>query len=266
MAGWTVDDIPWHEFEADKVKPELVSLVKAASMVEHNGYDYARYLCEVFADDMEFQKVIHQWAIEEVNHGVVLRKWAELADPTFDFDKSFEMFKNGYKLPVNVKASVRGSGCGELVARCVVETGTSMYYTAMKEYTDEPALKAVCGKIAADEFRHYKLFYDHLNQYLCKENVGFLKRFGVAVGRIAESEDDELAYAFFAAHHNGEDAQYNRKVYTKKYFSCVGKLYRKAHIDKMTSMVFKAIGLKPHTLFNTLFSYVAWNTLKLRSS
>lgn len=265
MTAWTVDDVAWHEFEADKIKPELVSLVKAACMVEHNGYDYARYLCEVFADDLEFQGVIKQWAEEEVKHGIVLRKWAELADPGFDFDKSFEMFKTGYKLPVNVKSSVRGSGCGELIARCVVETGTSIYYTAMKEYSDEPVLKAVSAKIAADEFRHYKLFYDHLNNYIRKENIGFLRRVGVALGRIAESEDDELAYAFFAAHHNGVSGQYNRRLYTKKYFACVMKLYRKPHIDRMTSMVFKAVGIRTNTILNKIFSYAAWNTLRLRA-
>jgi len=54
---------------------------------------------------------------------------------------------------------VRGSRSGELIARCVVETGTSSYYTAIADATDEPLLKTYAGHIASDELRHYKLFY-----------------------------------------------------------------------------------------------------------
>src|ERR1700760_3451757 len=109
MAHWSLSDIPWHEFDASKARPDLVSLAKAASMVEYNGKDYARYLKEVFADDEEFSAVAKQWADEEVQHGQALRKWAELADPSFDFDRAFADFTTGYQLPQNVKGSVRGS-------------------------------------------------------------------------------------------------------------------------------------------------------------
>jgi len=56
MAHWALDDIAWHEFNASKIKPDIVSLVKAAAMVEHNGHAYARYLCDVFADDPALQR------------------------------------------------------------------------------------------------------------------------------------------------------------------------------------------------------------------
>ena len=268
MAHWTLDDIPWQEFDRSKVKSELVSLAKAACMVEHNGEDYARYLCEVFADDAEFQETARQWAREEVQHGAALRKWAELADPEFRFDQSFGMFTDGYKLPVNVDASVRGSRCGELIARCVVETGTSSYYTAIKEYADEPVLKAICGKIAADEMRHYKLFYTYLQAYAKKENVGLFQRLKIAVGRIAESSDDELAYAFFASHRTRreENAGYDRKHYTQQYLSHVCALYHREHIEKMTMMVFKAVGLKTHTLLQRSAGALAWNVLRWRAA
>jgi rubrerythrin len=266
MAHWTLDDIPWGQFDPGKVKPELVSLVKAASMVEYNGQDYARYLCEVFADDAEFQQAAHLWAEEEIQHGRALRKWAELADPAFDFDKSFKMFTDGYKLPVGVAASVRGSRTGELIARCVVETGTSSYYTAIKDYSDEPVLRAICAKIAADEFRHYKLFYTHLNRYVEKEKISFWKRLAVASGRIAESEDDELAYAYFAAHQQGNaNAVYDRKTCTNQYMSRACMLYRRPHIEQMTGMVFKAVGLKPRTRLNKLVDYAVWNGMRFKT-
>ncbi len=264
MTHWSLNDIPWHEFERGKTSPGLVSAIKAASMVEHNGYDYARYLCEIFSDDSEFQAVARQWAEEEVQHGRALRKWAELADPEFNFDDSFKRFTTGYTLPLNVTDSVRGSRAGELVARCMVEIGTSSYYTAIKDYTDEPVLKVVCAKIAADEFRHYKLFYTHLQRYLEKENLGPLGRLKVLLGRIAESEDDELAYAFYAAHRNDPAEPYDRRLYAGRYLASAGQFYQKPHIDKMVLMGFKAAGLKPHAAVHKCVSFLAWKFMQLK--
>jgi len=265
MGYWTLDDIDWNSFDASKVAPALVSLAKSACMVEHNGRDYARYLCEVFTGDDEFQQVAHEWAEEEVQHGKALRKWAELADPSFNFDESFKAFTDGYKLPLNVAASVRGSRSGELISRCVVESGTSTYYTAISEYTDEPVLKQICARIAADEFRHYKLFYTHLKRYLEKEKLGALKRFSVAMGRITESEDDELAYAFYTAHRGvGEQETYNRKVYAKRYLTEATRIYRRDHIDRLVAMVMKAVGIKAGDRLNRIFGSLAWNVMQWR--
>jgi rubrerythrin len=266
MAHWSLDDIPWHAFDASKVKPEHLSLVKAACMVEHNGNDYARYLCQVFHDDEEFKSTATTWALEEVQHGEALAKYAQLADPNFDFDASFSSFTDGYKLPTDVSESVRGSRCGELIARCVVETGTSTYYTAIKEQTDEPVLKAICAKIAADEFRHYQLFYGFLKKYQEKDAIGPMKRLGIALKRVVESEDDELAFAFFSSHLTDKaKGDYNREAFANRYFACVSKLYDRSHIERMTAMILKAVGIKPHGRFNRFLNFISWNMFKLRT-
>jgi len=264
MAHWSLDDIAWHEFDASKVTSDLVSLIKAAAIVEHNGYDYARYLREVFADDPDFQQATYLWAEEEVQHGKALRKWAELVDPQFDFDKSFSLFTAGYKLPVNVTSSVRGSYSGELIARCVVESATSAYYTALKENTDEPVLKSICARIAVDEFRHYKLFYTYLQTYLKKEKLGTMKRLRIALQRIIESEDDELVYAYFSAHNDTGTQIYNHDLNRKHYLARAYAIYRKDHIQKMVSMTLKAIGMAPHGLLSRTLDTIAWNMMRLR--
>ena len=112
-------------------------------MVEANGGDYATYLCNVFHDDPLFQAAARSWAGEEVQHGLALARWAALADPEFDFDACFRRFTDGYKIAVDADRSIRGSRSGELVARCIVETGTSSYYTALMEAADEPVLKEI---------------------------------------------------------------------------------------------------------------------------
>ena len=128
MEHWTLDDIAWERFDRSKLDPKLVNIVKAACMVEHHGGDYGSYLCSIFRDDPEFCEAAVSWAEEEIQHGKVLRRYAELADPDFDFDESFSRFVRGHQLPLDAKESVRGSLCGELVARCIVESGTGQRF------------------------------------------------------------------------------------------------------------------------------------------
>ncbi|MBX7147222.1 MAG: acyl-ACP desaturase [Alphaproteobacteria bacterium] len=266
---WTLDDIPWHRFDPSKINPDIINVIKAASVVEANGKDYGLYLCNVFHDDPEFQDVAKKWAIEEVQHGEALAKWAHMADPDFIFDQSFDKFIKGYQIPVTQTQSVRGSRCGELVARCIVETGTSSYYTALMESTEEPVLKEICRRIAADELRHYKLFYSYLNKYLEKERIGTLKRLSIALTRIFESEDDELAYAYYATNEKN-NAIYQRAYYTEAYAKRAYSFYQTHHIDKVMAMVFKAIGLKPYgwiykickPIAHTLFHYRSWKAAR----
>ena len=87
---------------------------------------------------------------------------------------AFDRYRAGYSVKTDADASIRGSRTGELIARCMVETGTSSYYTALAEATGEPVLKQVCKLIAADEYRHFKLFYDHMRRYLSRENLGMI--------------------------------------------------------------------------------------------
>ncbi len=243
---WTLDDIHWDRFDSAKVDPEIVKIVKAASLVEYNGADYATYLCNVFADDPDFQVVARNWAEEEVQHGQALGRWAHMADPSFDFARAFKRFTEGFRLPLDVTTSVRGSRTGELVARCVVEVGTSSNYSALGAATEEPVLKENCRYIAADEFRHYKLFYTHMKRYLKIERISKLRRLAVALGRLNESEDDELAYAYYAA--NGrEDEPYDRKRSARAYAARTFSYLRPAEVQRSVAMTFRAVGLSPRS-------------------
>jgi rubrerythrin len=264
MKHWNIEDIPWAAFRADMVDSELLRMVKAASMVEHNGWAYARYLSEVFHDDAEFGRVAWQWAEEEVQHGKALARWAKLADPEFDFDGAFARFADTIKLPQGATRSVRGSRVGELVARCVVEVGTSSYYSALANAADEPVLKEICQKIAADELRHYKLFYRTMKQYAERERIGFWRRLWVALSRIFESEDDELAYAYYIANDAAKGA-YDRKRAARAYIQRAYGYYRYGNVEWGLAMVFKAVGLKPHGRLNRALAHVAYRFIRYRA-
>ena len=102
MKHWSLDDVAWGDFDPARVDPDIVPLVKAAAMVERNGMDYAVYLGRVFVDDPDFRQATDNWAVEEVQHGDALGRWAGLADPGWDFAAAFERYRNGYKLPLDV--------------------------------------------------------------------------------------------------------------------------------------------------------------------
>lgn len=254
---WKISDLPWDQFDASKVDPEILKIIKAAALVEYNAHDYARYLCNVFPDDPVFQQAAKDWSVEEVQHGEALGKWAERADPSFNFQNAVTRYTAGYRVNVNAQESIRGSRAGELIARCIVETGTSSYYTALADATEEPVLKAICRHIAADELRHYKLFYDYLKRYLEQEGLSRLERLKIGLGRIQESEDDELAYAYFSANAPA-DAVYDRPAYTSAYMIRAYPFYRQNHVERVVAMVFKACGFKPHTVWQGVANRAAW--------
>lgn len=263
MKHWHIDDVAWDRFDPSKVDPAIVPLVKAAAMVERNGTDYAVYLGHVFEADPDFRNAADYWAAEEVQHGDALGRWGMLADPAWNYQAAFARYRAGYTIPLDASKSVRGSFTGELIARCMVETGTSSYYSALGEASAEPVLKIVCKLIAADEFRHYKLFYDHMRRYLRREKIGVLKRLRIAAGRITESEDDELAFAFHCGN-EPESMEYKHDRCMALYFSQAIGFYRFRHVERGMGMIFKSVGLTPHGRLSDLAAKFAWHMLQRR--
>ena len=261
MGGWTPDDIPWDQFDRSKVDPEMVTIAKAACMVEHHSADYGKYLCGVFHDDPAFCADALQWAEEEVQHGAVLRRYAELADPAFDFEAAFARFVAGHPIDTGASESIRGSRCGELVARCIVEVGTSTYYSALRDAAEEPVFKAICKRIAGDEFRHYKLFYSNMKRYRDSEGLGRLARARVAIGRLVESSDDELSYAYHCG--AGGPDPYLRRRAVLAYAARTLPLYRKSHVERGLGMTLKAIGIKPQGRPGRIVTALAWFAFRL---
>lgn len=241
---WTADDIPWGRFDRSRLDPDLVSLIKAASLVEYNAPVYADYLCNVFHDYPDVQQLARAWAVEEVRHGQTLGRWAMLADPDFDFEDSFKRFTGGFQVPVDVSQSVRGSLTGELLARCVVETGTSSHYTAIRRATTEPVLAALCHRLAADELRHYKTFYELSKLLRAKEGINLVNRVRVVAGRVAETQDQELAYAYHAA--NSKQGPFDHQRSNQAYVRKAYPIYPPYLVERIVAMLFKIVGLKPH--------------------
>jgi rubrerythrin len=270
--GWTLSDVSWHLFDASAVDATMLAAIKAAALVEYNAPDYVTYLKQVFRNSPpEALGWIERWGAEERQHGQALGRWAETADPNFRLEEAFARFRQGYK-PAHFAASdgdsVRGSRRGEMIARCVVESGTSTYYSAIRDATDEPVLKEIAGRISADEYRHYKLFYEVLHKQN-EPDMSFFKKLWLAMGRVQESDDDELAFAYYCANVPVEQElarPYNRKLYSRLAARTGMTIYHRRHIRKLVQMVAKAVGADPHGKLADWSEALLWRKLQKKAA
>jgi rubrerythrin len=267
MTRWNLDTIPWNSFDGSRVHPQLLAFARGACLVEFNADAYTDYLCRVFGSDPELQVQFRAWGAEEVRHGLALKKWVELADPHFDFERSVAIFRAAYQqVPKDGGESVRGSRARELVARCIVETGTTSYYSALKDAAQEPVFKEICRLIAQDEVSHFNLFRKALNNnYGPKEGLGFPSRFKVVVGRILETSDEELSFAYRAGNFPDEPIEQCRaKEYSKDFMRRVSGLYKPEHYGLIVGLTMKVLGIYTGQRFRTVLSHIAHRFLRFR--
>ena len=262
MTTWTLQDIPWHRFDPGRVDATVLTLAKSASLVESNSDDYGRYLRQVFAGDASWCAVIERWAAEEVQHGLALRRWCELADPSFDFAQAFERFTAKIRLPDGSAGSVRGSRTGELLARCVVECGTSTYYRSLCDRAQEPVLRSICTRIARDEFSHYRLFLDQSRRWMQREPISLLTRLQVVLGRMLEGEDDELAYAWHCS--LACAPEYRRRPVLGEYLVASLSVLRQEHLERGLGMAFRAAGISSSRRIMGMAGTLAMRLVRLR--
>ena len=267
LRQWKLEDIAWSSFDSSAVDPRLLAAVKTASVVEANSSDYVRYLQNVFCEDAGFKDEAVRWGDEEAQHGAALGRWAEMADPSFDFAASLARFRAGYRIPVDAGMSVRGSQAGELLARCVVESGTCSYYSALRDQAREPVLRQICHRIAQDEARHYRLFQRYFARYANAAELGPWARMRIAFARVAETDDDELAYAYHSTNEtHGANVTYDRKRCAGVYQQLAMSMYGLTHVRTLVGMIALALGMRGKTRLVRVVAWLGWSLLRLRRS
>lgn len=267
---WQLSDLHWDDITPAAVSPDLLQTIKTAALVEANSSDYVAYLRNVFADDAEFKAAAEHWGVEEAQHGSALGQWAERVDPEFDFAAALARFRAGYRIPVDAQQSVRGSRTGELVARCVVESGTCSFYSALRDAAPDPVLRDICHRIAQDEANHFRLFKTHLERYQRREPLSRWARARIALGRIFETSDDELSYAYYSANVPAHTA-YNRTRHGTAYWRRAMGFYAQRHLQGAAHMVSIAIGSQrlgrhAHQLGRLLYLATRWRLRRLAAN
>lgn len=197
-ASWTVDEVPYHAVDPGLMrdKIDLFYIVTAASFVEITSDLYTRNLIEFYrGDDAIADWLGNCWEHEEVQHGQALKRYVQAAWPDFDWERAYKGFFEEYSGLCLIE-NLAETRALEMVARCVVETGTSSFYRTLSEAAPEPVLKQITARISEDEVRHYKHFYYFYRHYRVQDRPSRLAVLR-QVWRRSVCVKDEDAYIAF---------------------------------------------------------------------
>lgn len=195
---WSMDAIRYRDIVRAAVEEDelLFQIVASASFVEITSDLYTENLTEYFRDDPELVDwLAYHWEPEELQHGAALKRYVEAAWPEFDWQRAYAGFFAEYSRCCSLE-NLAPTRALEMVARCVVETGTASFYRMLAEASPEPILRQIAGNIAADEVRHYKNFYYFFRRYRASEHPGRTAVLKTLWDR-AQEVDTEDAYIAF---------------------------------------------------------------------
>jgi hypothetical protein len=164
---WSIDQIEFGSIVHARIVGEdtWFYVLTAASFVESLADLYTSNLLAYMADDPGVVRWLQErWEPEEMQHGRALRRYVETVWPSFDWEAAFEGFCTDYR-PYCKRELLEPTRALEMVARCVVESGTSGLYGLLQRISPEPVLTALVGHIRSDEVGHYKYFYHCFLRY-----------------------------------------------------------------------------------------------------
>lgn len=249
VAGhWHIDDIPFYLIEPASLhaNADLFYLLAAASFVEITSDLYTRTLLEYFEHDAQIGSWLRDtWQLQELQHGAALRRYVTRVWPEFDWGGAYARFYDEYSLYCKPEL-LAPTRTLELVARCVVETGTASLYTMIHALSAEPVLRQLVHLIRDDEVHHYRHFY---HAYVRYRGLAPARRRDVArtLFRRVRTVDNEDAYLSFkhvylARHPAETQVKSAYKAFRKRLVRLARRYYP---YDMAAKMFLKPLGLNP---------------------
>jgi hypothetical protein len=202
---WTLADIEWNRIDHERIRndPTAYYEVTAASFVETAADLYTTNLVEHFPDPKARHWLVNHWQPEELQHGLALRTYVETVWPELNWQRGYQGFLAEYSQMCTMD-ELENSRALEMVARCVVETGTSTLYTTLNSKADEPVLKTLTNLIRQDEVSHYNHFRHFFEAYQEEERIGRVALVRSLYKRFTEAENEDalvgLKHAWLMRH------------------------------------------------------------------
>jgi len=190
---WRVQEIDYAGIVHDQVRNDenLFYLLVGASFIESGSDTYTRNLVEHYADYPEVAKwLAHHWEPEELQHGAALKRYVQAVWPTFDWEPAYASFFEEYGRLCQVEELQQDRRL-EMVARCVVETGTTAYYHTLVALAREPVLHDLLERIRGDEVQHYKHFLGYFRQLHEERPVSRARIARVLYARLQELRESD---------------------------------------------------------------------------
>lgn len=171
---WQLEDINFDLVDVALVRDDeiLFYMLASASFVEILSELYSTNLIAHFRGNADAVSWLQEyWQQEEVQHGRALKAYLWTVWPEFNWDMANEGFRAEYSALCTAQ-HLEPSCALEMVARCVVETGTTTLYSALHDYVKEPVLLSLLANIKADETNHYLHFRRYFEVYNDSEHHG----------------------------------------------------------------------------------------------
>ncbi|HEX6592838.1 MAG TPA: ferritin-like domain-containing protein [Moraxellaceae bacterium] len=245
---WTLDDIPYSDIDHDALRgdEDIFYIVVTASFIEISSDLYTGNLLDFFRADADVSRWLKKhWEPEELQHGHALKAYVQQAWPDFDWQAAYDDFIAEYSRYCTGE-ELEESRALEMAARCVIEMGTSSYYSAVQASTHEPVLQELAGYIRQDEVRHYKYFYRFFCRYRDQEGQGRLDVLGALRRRLWELRDSDAECAFWHAFHHHRPGFMRDGAECRQAFSSVARRLREHYPGTMAvKMTLKPLDLPP---------------------
>jgi rubrerythrin len=200
--GWRLADIDFDAVDVASVRDDefLFVTLASASFVEILAETYSDNLIEHFRGDTEVTGWLDEvWRNEEMQHGRALKKYVQIVWPEFEWESAYQAFRIEYGALCTVE-QLEAQRALELVARCVVETGTSTFYRAVQDYVREPVLRRLAGQIKTDEISHYAHFRRFFESSNAAERHGAGAVMATIWRRVREVRGEDAYIAFKHVH------------------------------------------------------------------
>ena len=226
---WNLDDIRFETIDVNAVRSDefLFTTLASASFVEILAQTYSANLIEHFSGNTEITDwLAAHWHPEEAQHGMALKTYVQVVWPEFDWEGGHARFRADYATCCTVE-QLEPQLALELIARCVVETGTSTFYRAMYDYLREPVLRDLIERIKTDETAHYAFFRRHFvglnksERHTASEVIATIWR------RLREVRGEDAYIAFKHVHATRNPTVPVSPVHWRNYNQQVKRLARK---------------------------------------
>jgi hypothetical protein len=158
-------------------------------------------VARTFEGDPDVKLWLEQvWWPRRAELGRRLREYIEAVWPEFDWNAAYEEFHAGYR-PRSRPMGTRGA-----LALCTTEAQVALFYRALANSADEPALRVLARMGASEHAAFFDSFRTLFERCKRSERVGFASAWRTITAACRGARDHDVAAAFRVLEHHWKGA------------------------------------------------------------
>jgi hypothetical protein len=252
VSDWTPDSLAWDRFEPESLDSDLTDVIGGLALVESRSALYGNYLLRVlqsrFAAQPHWPERISNWQAEEHQHGDALQRWMRLARGDRAVDEALARYLRDVSYHQGDE-SVRGTVENELVCRCTIEALATTLYRALAARAREPVLVAILRHLAADEARHFRMFFDLLEEERALHGQHLFSSATSMFRRLRALDDEQIMYAYHCA---SESGSFSSRRARARFLPRIYSSYSVEHLRALSALLARVLKISNVRAINLL--------------